>query len=121
VGWALGISDKDPDTMGTEHTLPLVLVQWNDANVGGDDVVTLDNVDSFHKPTVVHTLGWLMKQDADGLTLVNEFYNECYRGRTYIPAGMVIDITPFKLTKSRGTAVRSARTKVVGGQEAQEP
>jgi hypothetical protein len=94
--------------------LPLVLVRWDDANTGGDDVVTLDNVDSLHKPTVVHTLGWLMKRDEKGLTLVNEFYDDCYRGRTYIPAGMVLDVTEFKLTKTRKPAAK----KQLAGEEA---
>jgi hypothetical protein len=81
--------------------LPLVLVTWNDANVGTDDVVSLDNVASFHKPTVVSTLGWLLKADDEGVTIVNEFYDGYYRGRTFIYRPMIISITPYNLTKRR--------------------
>ena len=84
-----------------EHNFPLVLVEWKDANVGGDDQVTLDNIDQFHKPTIIHTLGWLIKQDDEGITVCNEYFDDTYRGRTFIPAGMIITATPFKLTKPR--------------------
>lgn len=79
----------------------LVLVEWKDANVGGDDVVTLENVDTFHKPTVVRTLGWLLKESSDGITLVNEYYDDCYRGRTFIYAPMIVSITRYKLSQQR--------------------
>lgn len=87
--------------------LPLVLVTWNDANVGGDDAVTLENVDGYHKPTVVHTLGWLLKSDDQGVTLVNEFYDNVYRGRTFIYKPMIVSILPFNLTKPRKPRVIS--------------
>lgn len=81
--------------------LPLVLVTWKDANVGGDDAVTLENVASYHKPTIVTTLGWLLKSDAEGVTLVNEFYDNIYRGRTFIYAPMVVSIEFYSLAKKR--------------------
>lgn len=81
--------------------LPLVLCIWNDANTGTDDVVTAENLESFHKPTVVHTLGWLLRDDEKGVTLVNEYYDATYRGRTFIYRPMIISVTPFKLSKPR--------------------
>jgi len=83
------------------HNLPLVLVTWNDANVGGDDVVTLDNVNDYHKPTVVTTLGWLLKADDAGITLVNEYYEDAFRGRTFIYRPMIVSISPYNLSKPR--------------------
>jgi len=82
-------------------SLPLVIVAWNDANTGNEDVVTLETVDSYHKPTVIHTIGWLLKGDDNGVTLVNEYYDGYFRGRTFIPGGMVISITPYNLSKPR--------------------
>lgn len=79
--------------------LPLVLVTWNDANTGNDDVVTSDNVVAYHKPTIVSTLGWLLRDDEKGVTLVNEYYDEFYRGRTFIYRPMIISISPFNLSK----------------------
>ena len=81
--------------------LPLVLCIWEDANVGGDDAVSLDNVESFHKPTIVHTLGWLLKQDDRGVTIVNEYYDSTFRGRTFVPAKMLLSVTTYNLAKPR--------------------
>lgn len=81
--------------------LPLVLCEWKDANTGGDDAVTADNLDSYHKPTTVHTLGWLLKDDAEGVTLVNEVYDSTYRGRTFIYRPMIVSVTPYQLSKRR--------------------
>ena len=85
--------------MGNIPSLPLVLCIWHDANVGGDDAVTLENVAAYHKPTIVHTLGWLLKDDADGVTIVNEFYDNTYRGRTFVPRPMIVDVIYHKLSK----------------------
>jgi hypothetical protein len=81
--------------------LPLVLVIWEDANTGNDDAVSLDNVDAYHKPTIVKTLGWLLKRDDRGVTVVNEFYDSVFRGRTYIPAKMIMEVVPYNLSKPR--------------------
>jgi len=87
--------------MTNPSNLPLVLVTWKDANVGGDDVVTLDNVSAYHKPTIVHTLGWLLKEDEEGITICNEFYDEFYRGRTFIYRPMIMSVDPYTLAKPR--------------------
>lgn len=78
---------------------------WNDANTGGDDAVTHENIDSYHKPTVVTTLGWLFKETEEGITLVNEYYDNTFRGRTFIYRPMIISMTPYKLSKPRQKAV----------------
>lgn len=84
--------------------LSLVMVEWNDANCGGADAVTVDNVDSYHRPTIVRTLGWLLKSDSTGVTLVNEYYDDVYRGRTFIYRPMILSITPYNLSKPRKVA-----------------
>lgn len=81
--------------------LPLVLAIWKDANTGNDDVVTLENVTTYHKPTLVNTLGWLVHEDEEGLTIVNEFYDDAFRGRTFIYRPMLVKLIQFKLVKSR--------------------
>jgi hypothetical protein len=101
--------------MSDQPDLPLVLVTWNDANVGGDDVVTEDNVKNFHKPTIIHTLGWLVRSDDVGLTVVNEYYDDAFRGRTFVPAGMVIDVQVYKLAKPRGKGQKQ-KTESPGSQ-----
>ncbi len=93
------------------NKLPLVLVTWNDANTGNEDVVTPENVEAYHKPTIVYTLGWLLRDDAKGITLVNEYYDEFYRGRTFIYRPMIISVTQFNLSKPR------AKKKVAAHEE----
>lgn len=77
------------------------MVAWKDANTGGDDAVSLENVDAYHKATLVHTLGWLLKEDSEGVTIVNEYYDSTFRGRTFIYRPMIVSITPYKLSKPR--------------------
>ena len=77
-----------------------MLVSWNDANTDSEPV-TLATVTSVHKPYLVHTLGWLLFEDAAGLTLVTEYYEDAFRGRTYIPRAMVESIVQYSLTKKR--------------------
>ena len=88
--------------------LPLALVVWEDANTGGDDAVSLDNVDAFHEPTIVHTLGWVLKQNEKGISLVTEFYDSTFRGRTFIPGKNVLDVIPYNLTKKKARHARSS-------------
>jgi hypothetical protein len=80
--------------------LPLVLVEWLDANTDNEPV-TEDNVSSVHRPYVIHTLGWVLQHDDIGITLCNEFYLDSYRGRTFIPAGMIVHVTPYNLARPR--------------------
>ena len=89
--------------------LPLVFVTWNDANVGGDDIVTPENIDAYHKPTVVRTLGWLFKEDEIGVTIVNEYYDNTYRGRTFIYRPMIISIDRYRLAKTRTPKVKESK------------
>jgi hypothetical protein len=73
---------------------------WDDAWTN-ENAVSLQDVGHTHKPEVITTLGWLLKQDDTGVSLANEFYAETYRGRTFIPAPMIKSILPFKLSKTR--------------------
>lgn len=84
----------------TKVDLPLVLVEWDDAHTG-EEAIDRDTVTSYHKPTIISTLGWVLIDDEVGITLVNEYYDSSYRGRTFIPRGMVRSVTPYKLSKPR--------------------
>jgi len=79
----------------------LVSVVWRDAWVDGNEPILLKEAHLKHKPLIVTTLGWLLIDDQDGVSLANEKYEEdsgldTYRGRTYIPREMVLKVTPFK-------------------------
>lgn len=81
--------------------LPLVVCTWNDAHVEADVPISLENVGDTHRPTVVTTIGWVLRHDDVGISLANEYYDECYRGRTFIYAPMIISVVPYNLSKPR--------------------
>lgn len=89
--------------------LPLVLVTWNDAWVRGEEPVTMADVAASHKPMVIHTLGWLLRDDEMGVSIANENYAEdaTYRGRTFIPRVMVESVTHFTLGKKRAKKIKT--------------
>lgn len=84
-------------------TLPLVVVEWDDAWIDANEPISLSEVHVQHKPKVIVTLGYLLLQDAKGISLAAEYYKDedVYRGRTFIPAAMVKTVKPYKLTKPR--------------------
>lgn len=84
--------------------LRLVKVKWNDAFGNKIDEVSLDDVATTHFPTQVETVGWLLWEDEVGISVVSERYNNVFRGRTFIPRGMIIsveDILPPKKTRKK--------------------
>lgn len=80
--------------------LPLVVVEWNDACTF-DSGATLKDIAASHRPEVVTTIGWLLLDDTAGISMASEFYDDTYRGRSFIPRAMVVSVTPFTLTKPR--------------------
>lgn len=93
--------------------LPLVVVEWNDAWIDGADPVTLADVAASHKPKVIVTLGYVLRDDDIGLSLANEYYEDesTYRGRTFIPRSMVKKVTTYKLSRPRADSQRVAKSK----------
>lgn len=84
---------------------PFVSVIWDDAWADATDSVGERDHDARHKPTVMETRGWLLRDDAAGVSLFNERCldkgEEIYRSRTYIPRLMIKDVIVWKLTKPR--------------------
>lgn len=83
-----------------KKALPLVIVTWDDAFTA-ESGITLQDVTAHHKPEVITTIGWVLRDNEVGIMLANEFYDETYRGRTFIPRGMVKTMTVYTLTKPR--------------------
>src|SRR5262245_51565615 len=84
--------------------LQLALVTWWDAWQDTDNFSTAHGIAQTHKPLVVETLGWIVKDDEVGISVVNERTNEDgeeFRGRTFIPRAMVRSVTLYKLSKPR--------------------
>lgn len=80
------------------------LVIWNDAKASLDEYRTSE-VEAFHRPTVVHTYGYIVKKDDSGITIAAEWIpardgdEDTYRSVSFIPAGMVIEVRPSRRRK----------------------
>jgi hypothetical protein len=73
---------------------PLVTVKWNDAHTA--EATQYAPSDVPHAPLVIETVGWLLREDASGVSLANErLDNTQYRGYTFVPAGMIVSIAPI--------------------------
>jgi hypothetical protein len=85
-------------------SFPLVTVKWNDAHTA--EATQYAPSDVPHAPLVIETVGWLLREDASGVSLANErLDNSQYRGYTFVPAGMIVSITP--IIKPRPKRARS--------------
>lgn len=101
--------------------LELVLVRWLDAWQDTDNFSTAHGIQQTHAPLVVETLGWIIQDDEQGISIVNEKSkqdgSDTYRGRTFIPRAMVQNVTPYKLVKPRkartGVSIDSLSTPEV--------
>jgi hypothetical protein len=80
-----------------------VTVTWDDAWADGVDDTTLDKVHEKHKPIVMETRGWLALDDVAGVSLFYERTQDrvSYRGRTFIPRGMVVSVEDFPPKRKR--------------------
>lgn len=84
----------------------LVEVNWLDAWQDQENFQTTHGVALTHGPMEVTTIGWLIKDDEVGVSIANEKSVQddgeiVYRGRTFIPKGMLTSVIPFKLAKPR--------------------
>ncbi len=89
--------------------LPLVLVEWDDAWADATTAVTEKDVGDSHRAEVIRTLGWLLRDDEIGISVAAEYCADgSYRGRSFIPRGMVRSMTFYKLTKPRKPKIENA-------------
>lgn len=78
-----------------------VAVRWADAHSSGSVTEYADH-ELPHRSVHYQTYGFLLRQDATGVTLASEHSDEAtYRGVCFIPAAMVTEILPLTLTKKR--------------------
>lgn len=85
--------------------MEFVEVEWLDAWQDAENFQSAHGITLTHKPLVVKTLGWLMVRDEIGVSIANERTHEAetetFRGRTFIPHGMVQSVTPYRLVRPR--------------------
>lgn len=87
-------------------TQQFVVVLWLDAWIDATEPVTLVDVEAKHKPLLVKTFGWLLKENEVGITLASERYmdsseHDVFRAATFIPKAMIQSVTPVSLAKKR--------------------
>ena len=84
----------------------LVAVAWDDASVAQVDSFTREEI-AERTPSRYITFGLLLRDDAKMVAIASEKgADNTYRGVTYIPRGMVIDITILGSWPARGRRVK---------------
>jgi hypothetical protein len=82
-----------------------VLCRWLDAWGEETKEATVASAHEGHRAVPMETIGWLLRQDDKGVSIYCERCTEAkefvYRGCTFIPTGMIVEVIPFKLTKVR--------------------
>jgi hypothetical protein len=71
----------------------LVAVTWNDAHQSGAEPF---DVDEFHKPWVYTSVGWLVKNDAAGVTVAACKGDDEFDRALFVPRGMVVKVRRLK-------------------------
>ncbi len=87
-------------------------VQWGDAHGAGDEVAEKD---IKHAPEIYQTYGWILKSDADGVSLGADWnvVSNTWRDRNFIPRAMVIEEQIYDLSKKRARRKAVATGKEV--------
>ena len=88
---------------------PLAVVVWDDAHGSATTDVTPEDLD--HKPLVMTTVGWLLREDDLGVSIANEKCQvdgkDVYRGHTFVPRALIRSCTLFTLAKVRKKKVEN--------------
>ena len=76
-----------------KHTFALVL--WHDAHSpAAGDTYTATSISEVHGSLPVLTAGWVLRDNADGISLAAEWYVDepDFRGVTYVPRAMIVEV-----------------------------
>lgn len=77
---------------------PIVAVIWEDARSSSTD--TYSASDLPHEPILICTVGWEIRSDERGISIVNEYCgDQDYRGHTFVPRALVKHVTVLKKAK----------------------
>lgn len=86
-------------------TLPFAAVRWGDAHcLSGTSEVALHELPQG--PAIYTRYGFILRRDEKGIILASEeSENSTYRSVDFIPAQMIIEVQPIRLSKmkSKGT------------------
>lgn len=81
----------------------LVLAVWDDAQSSG--IAPVSPADVPHRASVMQTVGWVLRDDAEGISIANERCmdegEEYYRGNTFILRVLIRSITPLNVSRRK--------------------
>lgn len=73
---------------------PLVALRWSDAH--GTATTTYEIYELPHKACTITTYGLLLREDEAGVSIACEDAGAgCYRGVTFVPRALIIEIKPI--------------------------
>lgn len=77
------------------------IVRWLDAWSDGVDDTSAEKAFESHKPVEMETRGWILMDDEVGVSMFYERHSDksAYRGRTFIPRGMIKSIEDFPVKR----------------------
>lgn len=88
-------------------TRKLVILSWHDAH--SPDATTsfnVDELDGVHLAMPMQTVGWLLRDDAYGVTVGCESCGgDTFRGLTIVPRAMVVSVTELATKRTRAPKV----------------
>lgn len=88
--------------------IEFVCVEWEDANGNATSEYAPADIPGVHKASVFYSWGWLVLDNEIGVTLMTEWCpkEETWRGRMFMPRGMVRSVTPFPKGGKKNDRVR---------------
>lgn len=94
------------------------IVIWNDAHASLDES-TVDEIKSEHKPSRIHTQGYMIVDDENGISIAGEWLpgnrtsdDDSYRSVTFIPRGMIVEVIHIKKPVTRKKKVGAVTVSV---------
>ena len=79
-----------PKLLPFSREYPFVAVWWDDPESDPAAVINKQNADKHHKGAPMLTIGWLVKENSEGVQVCNEYLGDGdYRGGTFILAPLV--------------------------------
>lgn len=79
---------------------PLVRVDWLDAHGSAVAPYSIDEIP--HAAIIVSSYGVLLKHDEVGVSIASEVCdNDVFRGYTFVPAGMIVKVSPVKAPRKK--------------------
>ena len=96
-------------------SVPYVVCIWLDAWKDMDDTSIVGEAHERHRAAVLETPGWLVYDNEDGVSIFHEYSAEdgSFRGRSFIPRGMIKTIVPVTLARKRSSKGRAKTTNTV--------